>query len=235
MEAERGEARDDWVDSLRRCPLFHGVERRDLERLLAAAGRAVRTCRKGSLIAFRGDPYGKLLVILSGSLSADFQDYRGKSMKVETLRAHEAVATAVLFAPDNLLPVTLTAAEDTRLLEIPRPAVLALMRQSGRFLENYLASNGAKLTLLAEKLYLQRFATIRRRIAGYLLDQADKQGTDSPRLAVTKEALAEIFGVTRPSLSRSFAQLRREGILQPEGRTVHILKRPALEALAEGE
>ncbi len=220
---------------LRQCPLFQGVGRGEVERLLAMPGCRVRSWGKGSIVAFRGDGYDRLLLVLSGSLAAEFQDHRGKVLKVETLRVHEAIAPAVLFAPDNLLPVTLTASEDALLLEIPRETVLALFRRSERFLGNYLRITGARLTLLAEKLYLQRFATIRQRIAGYLLDQADKQGTDSPQLKVTKEMLAEIFGVTRPALSRCFSQLRHEGLIHPEGSTVHILQRTGLEALLEEE
>ena len=221
--------------ALRQCPLFQGVSREDLQRLLSSPGCRARPRGKGSIVAFRGDVYDRLLLVLSGSLSAHLQDFRGQVLKVETLRAHEAVAPAILFAADNLLPVTLTAAEDSLLQELPRDAVLALLQRSGPFLLNYLRATGSRLVLLAEKLYLQRFASIRQRIAGYLLDQADKQATDSPRLKVTKEGLAEIFGVTRPSLSRAFARLCRQGVIQPEGRTVHILDRAALEAVIEGE
>ena len=222
-------------ETLRQCPLFHGVGRGDREWLLSCPGCRARPRPKGSIVAFRGDAYDRLLLVLSGSLTAELQDFRGQVLKVETLRAREVVAPAILFAADNLLPVTLTAAEDSLLLELPRDAVLALLQRSPPFLLNYLRAAGSRLVLLAEKLYLQRFASIRQRIAGYLLDQADKQATDSPQLKVSKEGLAEIFGVTRPSLSRAFGQLRRQGLIHPEGRTVHILDRAALEAATGGD
>jgi predicted transcriptional regulator len=40
---------------------------------------------------------------------------------------------------------------------------------------------------------------------------------------MTKEALAEVFGVTRPSLSRGFQQLCDEGLIRQEGRVIHLL------------
>jgi CRP-like cAMP-binding protein len=111
--------------------------------------------------------------------------------------------------------------------------VLRMMQASERFLLNYLQDSGLRLTVLAEKLRLIQFSTIREKIASYLLDLADKQFTDSPSVSVSREALAEIFGVSRPSLSREFSRMIDEGILSQEGRRIHILHRKELEAILE--
>ena len=43
--------------------------------------------------------------------------------------------------------------------------------------------------------------------------------------------LADLFGVARPSLSRGFSEYYEQGILQSEGRTMHILDKKRLKAV----
>jgi CRP-like cAMP-binding protein len=178
---------------------------------------------QGARIAFRGDSYNKLWIIISGYITGEFHDFSGKVLKVETMHAPEAIATAVLFAPENVLPVDLIAASDVEIAEIPKRQVVRLLQQEEQVLTNYLADNGQRLMLLADKLRFVQFSTIRQKIAGFLLDLAARQGIDAPEMHMTKEALAEVFGVTRPSLSRGFQQLCDEGLIRQEGRVIHLL------------
>lgn len=227
--------KEEIIHHLKTCTLFDEVRQNDIAGVIASAGCNARSYSPGAVVAFRGDHYNKLLVILSGSVIAEFQDYQGKILKVETLRQGEAIATAVLFSPDNFLPVTLTTDAESTIFEIPRTCILQLMKTSSAFMEQILHDIGNRLTILAEKLYLVQFSTIKQKLAVYFLDQSNKQGTESPVLMVTKETLAEIFGVARPSLSRCFSELTRAGVLRQEGNVVHILKRDTLEEIAEEE
>ncbi|MDZ7794299.1 MAG: Crp/Fnr family transcriptional regulator [Spirochaetia bacterium] len=224
---------EDHLKALLACHLFDGMQRSKVENLFSGEQCHLFRYNRGALIAFRGDVYTNLWILVEGRIAAEFQDFSGKVLKVETLKTSEAVASSILFAPENNLPVNLSAETDVVICSIPRPQVIRLLQQEERFLTNFLRDSGLRLTILAEKLRLVQFATITEKIAGYLLEQADTQGTDSPLLPLTKEALAEIFGVTRPSLSREFSQFCTRGILSQTGRQIHILKREKLEAVLE--
>ncbi|HKK65001.1 MAG TPA: Crp/Fnr family transcriptional regulator [Clostridia bacterium] len=219
------------LKALHDCHLFDGMQRGDVENLFSGEQCHLLRYNRGALIAFRGDVYKNLWIIVEGRIAAEFQDFSGKVLKVETLKTSEAVASSILFAPENNLPVNLSAEAYVVICSIPRPQVIRLLQQNERFLTNFLRDSGLRLTIVAEKLRLVQFATITEKIASYLLDQADTQGTDSPVLPLTKESLAEIFGVTRPSLSREFSQLCARGVLSQRGRHIHILKREELEAV----
>ncbi len=223
------------VQSLSRCPLFRGVDSRDLARLLASLSGRVKTYHQGARIAFRGDEYRELWIILSGYITGEFRNYSGKVLKVETMRAPEAIATAVLFASDSQLPVDLSAASDAEILPIARNKVVELFRKEERILLNYLNDTGDRLSLLADKLRFVQFSNIRQKIAGYLLDLSLKQDSTSVELRQTKESLAEVFGVTRPSLSRGFVQLCNDGTICQEGSVVHITDTAVLEKILEGD
>ncbi len=221
------------LKKLTRCHLFDGIALPELHKLLDQQSCRLRTYHEGAVVTFRGDAYEDLWIVLEGSLSAQLLDYQGKILKVETLSAVEPIATAILFAPERVLPVTLTAETHTSLCLIPRRMILRMMQANERFLLNYLEDSGLRLTVLAEKLRLIQFSTIREKIASYLLDLADKQSTESPSVPVSKETLAEIFGVSRPSLSREFSHLVEEGIISQEGRQINIMNRKELEEILE--
>jgi CRP-like cAMP-binding protein len=217
------------LEKLEKCPLFAEVDFRLLEKLSRPGVCTRLLFHTGAMAAFRGDEYLNLWVLVRGKLSAEFRDYNGRVLKVENIQAPESVASAVLFSPDRQLPVNLLALEDTEICSIPRRHVLEMMQKDQAFLLNYLKDSGLRLTVLAEKLRLLHFSTIREKIASYLLDLADKQSTDSPILSISRETLSEIFGVSRPSLSREFSHMAGEGFFLQEGRQVHLLDRRGLE------
>jgi CRP-like cAMP-binding protein len=221
--------------SLCRSFLFRGIPGDELAELIRPCRGSVQSWNRGAIIAFRGDRYERLMIVLEGQVSGEFRDYDGRVLKVETLKSSEVLASAVLFSSQPFLPVNMHAATDVRIFSLPANEVLQLCRRDERVLRNLLEDGGNKLNILAEKLRLVHFSSIRAKIAGYVLDQADTCGTDSFELSISKEKLAELFGVARPSLSREFSRLREEGILYQEGRRIQLLDRRALHAILQGK
>jgi CRP-like cAMP-binding protein len=213
--------------------LFRGVDLDTLERILGGASVPVRDFPKGSLLLLAGCSYDSLWVLLAGSVSADMQGWGGKTVRIETIAAPEPIATALLFAPEPALPVTVRALEEARAAAIPREEVVSLCQASRTFLGNYLRDSGSRIASFSERFRLLQFATLRERLADWLLRQAAKSRSDSVTLPASKEKLAEVFGVTRPSLSRGIGELARDGLIDSEGRVLRILDHRALEALLE--
>jgi CRP-like cAMP-binding protein len=73
------------------------------------------------------------------------------------------------------------------------------------------------------------FKTLKGKLAHYLmdLDRHQKQ-TGEILIPRTQEELAELFGVARPSLSRTLRELHHQGIIEANGRKVTIIDRNAL-------
>ncbi len=225
----------DCFSGLKQNVLFQDIEEKELEAVLSRSRLAVKKFHKGALLFFRGDAYTELYIICKGSVSAEIQDLNGKTLKIETLKAPDLIAPGILFASDNHLPVSITAQSDLEVLVIPKQTLLTICSTYRNVLLNLLRDSGDKIVILSEKLRLVQFSTIRQKIAVYLLDQANRQGSDIVTLRYTKETLAEIFGVTRPSLSRVFSELYREEILVQNGREVTILDRENLESCIEAD
>lgn len=216
------------VGILASCPLFKGVTVEEVKELIESVKYTVKNHAKDSLLMIRGDEYDSLKILLEGEVSAEIQDFNGKTIKIENLKAPDAMATGILFADDNTLPVTLVAQTSIRLISIPREAIIHMAQMNRHFLLNYFSDSGNKVVFLAEKIRLLKFKSLREKFAGYILSLSSKQNTDSVSLPYNREKLAELFGVARPSLSRVCSELAEEGLLELKGKTVTILSKAGL-------
>ncbi len=226
-----GESEQGFEGLIERCRLFAGMTASERRNLLARLAYSVRSYREDARIADRGDVYNSLLVLLEGTVAAEMMDYSGKTLKVESIRAPGILASAVLFAPESRLPVTIVARSAVSLLVLPRRGVLEACRRSSAFLTALLEDMGGRTTFLAEKLRLTQFSTLRQKVAAFLLDRAHRAGSSVFTLPQTRQSLSEVFGVARPSLSRTLSALAREGSIEIRGRSVRLLDRSALERM----
>lgn len=222
------------IQNLGRCALFEELGERELRSVYDENRGRIASYDAGALLHLRGAPYEELYIILTGTLRAEIQDAEGHNMTVETLPASEAVATAMLFSEPQVLPVSLYAASPSVILSLPRAALLALCRRHESVLLALFRDMGNRAQFLAQKLRFAVFTTIRQKIATYLLEQYRSQGQKGVALTMSKQSLAEVFGVTRPSLSRAFAELADEGVLNLDGKIVEILDEAGLEAIVAG-
>jgi len=219
------------------CPLFRGVELRDAAEALVALPHGLHRWSAGSVLLPEGSSYDELIVLLEGEAAAEMTNDEGKSVLVETMRAPEAVATAVLFAPRPLLPVAVIARTELLAALIPRGSLLTLCARFRPVLENVLADMGARLSALAEKLRALQFATLSERLADWLVNRASLSRPAEPgativvRLDASKERLASLFGVARPSLSRVLGSMESSGLIRVRGRDIEILDLPRLKIL----
>jgi len=219
------------ITQLAQCSLFNNIHPDEINAAFKTISFRISRYQKGALIKSQGDRYIDLLFILEGEVAAEIQDFSGKTIKIETLQPGTVIATGVLFAVDNALPVAITAQTDVKLLALPKNAVLSLCHLNKTLLENLLSDTGDKIIFLAEKIRLLKFDSLEKKIAGYLLNQSMKQKSKQVSLIYNLMQLADLFGVARPSLSRVLSQLYTQGLLKREGRIIRILDQDKLKQL----
>ena len=216
--------------AISKCSLFKSVKLSEIKLLFLTLPYMIKQYEENAIIKVRGDKYESLIIVLKGELDTEINDISGKTIKIEKLKSSSIAASAIIFASDPSIPVTLTVSpgSSAKLLIIPVEGIMKLFRNSEIILSNYLRDTGDKINLLAEKIRLLKFSSLKQKTAGYILDLSEKQKSDTVTLPYTKEVIAEVFGVTRPSLSRVFSGLSKEKIIRQQGRNLIIKNRPAL-------
>jgi CRP-like cAMP-binding protein len=221
--------------ALGRCSLFSPLEPDELSGLLQKHYFPVSSYGKGSIVFLRGERYEELAVVVRGTLSAQMPGPSGQMMVVEMLPACQPLASAVLFSRENFLPVTVVAETAVKLVRITRRQLFSMGQSNQMFLESLFADMGDRVNFLAEKLRLTKFVRLEQKLAVHLLEQADRSGSNSFVLNRSKQQLADLFAVARPSVNRIFTKLANENIISFHGRETEILNPVELRALATEE
>lgn len=207
---------------LLRTPLFRSLTEPELERLFAELKVTERKFRKGEILAIQDEPVNRLIILLSGSVKGEMTDPSGKIAKVEDIEAPSPLAILFLFGENNRFPVQATAREDGTAIIIPKQSVLRMLSMNETLLKNYLDISADFASRLSRKLHFMSFRTIRQKLAVYLSDLSKKQGSDTVTLDRPKSALAEYFGVARPSLEREITRMEEDGLIAADRKEVTI-------------
>ena len=215
------------MSKLNQCPLFKGMSPEEINHLLG--GRYdVKTYRTGELIALQSSLYDQLLIVTEGSVRGEMTDELGRSTLIEVIQAPRTIAPAFLYATENRLPVAIIAGETTEITAIRRSQFTSMMQQDARLLTNYLNSMADRSRFLSEKLRMQRFGTIKSKLAKYLLEQSQRQSKTEFTIPHTQQELADLFGVTRPALARVLKHLEDEQLILAKSKHFSLLNKKGL-------
>lgn len=216
------------------CPLFKGITEKEAEILFDMIHFQIKKYSKDEIVVVAGETVNNLLIVISGSVRGEMIDYSGKIIKIEDIEAPKPLATAFLFGQQNKYPVTVTANNDAGILTIPVIEFLKLLQLNTQILKNYLNSISSRAQFLSNKLNFLSFKTIKGKVAHYLLQQAGEK-FHSVELKNTQQQMADLFGVTRPSLARVFGEMQKEGLINIQNKTVSLLDKKALNQLIKNE
>jgi len=219
---------------LTQCPVFIGIPEKETEMLLKKIHLQLRNFVKDEVVVAAGQNVNNLYIILSGSVKGEMIDYSGKVIKIEDIEAPKPLASAFLFGKENKFPVTVTANSDGRMLVIPISGFLKLLQLNRQLLRNYLNSISTRAQFLSQKLQFLSFKSIKGKMAYYLLKEAGEH-SKFVELKTTQQQLADLFGVTRPSLARVLSEMQKSGWIRIDKKTVTLLNKDRLnEVLRNG-
>ena len=200
------------MEGVYQSAIFKGMEPEEIDVLLCGTFR-LKHYKAGETIAFQGDCYRTLMILDVGTVRGEMTNYAGDCVVIEEIAAPRSIAPAILYASDNTLPVDVVTITDTDVVSIHRDDFTHILQADTRVLHNFMQSMSDRSKFLSDRVRLLRFGTIKSKLAGYLLEQIQQNKRlefDIPR---THQELADMFGVTRPALSRAVGQIAEAGII----------------------
>ena len=210
---------------LTKSPFFVGLTSNELADIFQNIAHSAKSYTKGQTIIQRDDEVKHLCIVIEGAVKAEMVDFSGKILKVEEIQTPQPLAHALLFSNNNRFPVDVVALANCKILYIPKADTLRLLQNSTTILNNFLKAVSNRAHFLTNRLWLLSFKTIKEKVAHYLLSLSKNETRTTLILAKSHQELAELFGVTRPSLTRVFGEMQDEGIIFVNRREVTILNR----------
>ncbi len=217
------------LSALQSSAWFAGFPPNALESLSPSASLRSFSVRQ-QVLPSEGRWLGAAVLVVKGCIRAVRRTDNARELTLETFRAGDLIADAVLFPVGTLPGDGLVAAETSLLLFIPRDEFLTLLNRTPH----------AALTLIRDlerrlnrvKLLASGLATsdVESRLYRLLFNlahdegQAVAEGTVIPR-SPTQQDLASRIGACRETVSRIVADLARQQVLSLDGRKLTLAPR----------
>lgn len=203
--------------------LFKDFEYKEIEELLCDSSVSIKKYSKEEVIFFSNDECNNLSIVIHGIVEIQRNDENGNTLVVTTLSSSNMFGENLLFGNKNLYPMDVISKDNSTVLHINKKKVTSLLQENQKLLLSFLALLSNKALLLSEKLKQVSSKSLRNMICEFLLKESKKQNSNLIKLNVTKQALANSFGVQRPSLSRELINMKNENIIDYDRKTITIL------------
>jgi CRP/FNR family transcriptional regulator len=209
--------------TLRCCQLFAGLPADDLA--IIARFSSVVKLAKGDYLFHEGEPSRGCYLVQSGAVNVHRVSPSGKEQVIHVFRAGESLAEASLASPVGY-PANARAVETSTVLLIPKAPILELIGRRPDLALRMLGSMSQHLRVLVGMLDDLTLKDVEARLLNWLLKHGTAAGVI--RLPGTKRVLAAELGTSSETLSRTFARLRSERLLEVDGNSLRVCDLAAL-------
>ena len=203
------------IKTLRETVVFNDLDEDTIKDILEKTKYEIKKYSLDEPIAFRGDEVKGLYIILKGTLITEMLTEEGNVIKIEELVPSDVIASAFIFGKNNSFPVDLSVKDEAEIFFVERKEFLKLLFSQEKILENFLNEISNKTQLLTSKIWNSfNNKTIKKKFCDYV----KRNQKNNEFFIENLGALAEFFGVERPSLSRVLSELVKDEKLERIGR-----------------
>jgi CRP-like cAMP-binding protein len=221
-------------DLLRNVPLFQGVSKEELATV--TAGTTAIRAPAGTTLFRQGEVCHGFYVIVFGRVKLGFVAPDGSEKVMEILVQGQSFGEALMFL-DRPWLVTGQTLSDALLLNISKVSVIGELERNPQFARRMLGSLSSRLHGLIGDIEAYSTQNAVRRVITHLLRQLPEAQTGKAvvELPSSKGDIASRLSISREHFSRVLRELSDAGLVQVQGRQLHILDTEGLRAYHLGE
>ena len=214
----------------RKFPLFADLDDRELGAVAAVA--KTRRYGKDDVVFYADESGDVFCLIQAGQVKVTMISPEGKEIILSLMGPGEFFGEMALL-DDEPRSATVVATEPLELVTIWRKDFLQLLSENFDITKKVLAQISRRLRSASSRIESLATMDVYGRLARFFLDMARDSGKmlDNGYVAVTRpthQAIANMIGTSRETVSRLIHDLMKQNLLLSEGKTIY-LKKTALE------
>ncbi|HSL39066.1 MAG TPA: Crp/Fnr family transcriptional regulator [Desulforhopalus sp.] len=207
-------------------PLFEGLPDKELGEIASIA--IGKSYQRGETIFFEGDIAVGFYMVAEGRVKIFKMSPAGKEHILHIFGGGEPFGEVPVFH-GRPFPASAEALEKTATLYFPRDRFIRLVEANPSIALNMLGVLSLRLRRFTSQIENLSLKEVPARLAGYLLYLSEEQGSAARvDLPITKGQLASLLGTIPETLSRIFAKMSEEGLIDVQGRQIELLDRDGL-------
>ena len=217
------------IKTIKKNQLFIGLSDESIRNVLKEIKYYIKTYSKGEIIAHEDDECRSLALVLFGTVEIQRLYSNGKYIVLSRLLEGDVFGEALVFSKSKTYPATVIALSECKVLFINKEDVLKICSYEEKVLENFISLLSDKVFILNSKIKSISFKSLRQKVINYILNEIKDQKSNSIILNNTKEEIASLLGIPRPSLSRELISLRDLGYIEFDRKIIRVLDVESLE------
>ena len=193
------------INELKNADFFKGLSEDDIANLLFSTPGALRRYKEGDYVAHQGEVCDKIAVMTKGSVCSFMINDYGKELILADIESPSLLGYTYIFASDNKFNVNIVAKTPCEMIFVEKEKLLTLLHDHPVFMQSYMRGMSDLNMKVFKRLFELNLNKLKQRLLSYI-----EQHDELPKQA----ELAKQLGVTRPSLSRALAELKRDGLIK---------------------
>ncbi len=207
-----------YLEILKKCPLFYGIDEADLPVMLNCLGAKVETFDKKYTVMSEGSAAKYIGIVLSGSVQIQRTDYYGNRSILGIANEGEVFGEAFACSDTERLPVAVVAIKMSEIMLIDSTHILHTCKNNCSFhnslIFNLMKDIASKTVMIHQKMEVVSKRSTREKLLSYLSMTAKNKGCPSFSIPFDRQELADFLEVDRSGLSSEIGKLKKEGILE---------------------
>lgn len=193
--------------------LFHDIE-------LDSRHLIFRKLRKGQMVTDHMQNKEYVGTVTEGILDVYSVALDGKEVRLSTLENGDSFGICNLFLRNELTTV-LRAREISKIVMIPKDILLEHLQSDSKLMMRYMKLYNEKIQFLLHRIEELTMQSSRGRLIEYLNDHVDEKGCVN--LTESRDELANHLGVSRATLFREIASLKKQNLICSRDGKIYIL------------
>ena len=217
------------IERLKENELFKEVNDINIETTISELNIVTKNYSKDQIVANEGELCNSLGLVIDGVVEVQRIYSSGKQIVLKRLGPGEVFGEAIIFSNKNEYPATIISSSDSAISYLKKEDIIKLCLKDETILKNFITLLSNKIFVLNRKIKDISFKSMRQKVINFIFEQVKEQNNNTIKLNLSKEQIASLLGVPRPSLSRELMKLRDDGFIEFDRNIIKVLDIELLE------
>lgn len=216
------------MDALKKSRLFAEISEAEVQQILNCLSSTTKEYKKGEYIVHNGDKLSCVLLVLSGKVHIQKEDYWGNQSILTVINVSDIFCEAYACLPHTPVSINALAVTDCVIMFLNLNHIMTTCSSACEFhitlIHNLLSILASKNMILTNKLEHLTQRTTENKVLSYLSQYSQQCQSSSFEIPFNRQQLADYLFVDRSALSNELCKLRDKGIIDFNKNKFTLLK-----------
>ena len=216
-----------YISILKETKLFAGIGENEIASMLSCLDARLLEYKKGEYVIRQGERLNYIMVLVSGELHIQRDDYWGNRTIINRIGVGEMFGEAYVAPQSGAFLNDVLALVDSTVIIFDVRKILTVCSSACRFhaavVQNMFFAISEKNRKFVQKLGHMSKRSTREKLISYLSEEAKKNNSSCFSIPFNRQQLADFLSVDRSAMSNELCKMRDAGLLEFDKNSFRLL------------